>query len=202
MCNTENVWKIICSKQISRTLTKQELIKAKAVGWKQLVKGKMAEYKKIKCKTVTINNNNKKLSERNGIKIEFIRNVKSNVIPDKQKKSEINENQQKANGKIDLKRNNLKPKVFLESGKNAANNISNCKKDLVKNAKPDTKKIIKNCIARNGSLTNVKSNIILENKMTSEIKKFNGKKIQSVTDVLNAVSLTTRIKSCNVIRNK
>lgn len=169
---------MICLKQVKRKLTKQELVRGQDAGWKQLLREKMAERKKINCKSTPVGLNNQKWGSRNNSKIDFIKNVKSSA---------------KSNSEIDVLKN-ARPRVTTPVS--AKNNVV------------DKKKIEENNSRNNNSnnseislIRNVKSTVTLQNfKNTMSTRKSEEKKIHSVTDIIKTVS-SVRIKSGNDVKN-
>lgn len=170
---------------MDQKFTKQELLKAEDVGWKQFTKDKIAKRRKA---VVALNNNNeKKSSVTKSPNIDIIRNVKPSTMLANIKKSST---------KIDDKRTNANEQGNLIDSKSP-------KTDTTRNMK-SAEKIEKNKSdhSKLNSARNVKSSSIMldRKKNTEENKKTEDKRIRSVTDIINVVS--TRAKSSNSIRNK
>lgn len=190
---------MICCKELKRRPTKQEQAKAEDVGWKQVVKDKITQQKKAKSKAAVLNNsNNRKMGdERSACKIEFIRNVRPNVVPNNVKKTEqAKNNSRTVPGRIERK-----------NERNTAVQITNTKKtvvDVIKNV--DKKRNDEKGDYRGGFIRNVRSAVMLENKKNvEEPKKMEAdRRIRSVTDIINTVT-TARIKSSSntcIAKNK
>lgn len=159
---------------MNQKLTKQELLKAEGVGWKQFAKDNIAKRKNT---IVALNNSSddKSTISRKSTNIDIIRNVKP--------KEDI----RTSTTKTIEKKNNVPAKSLKAD---ATINVKRTEKN--KNAKSESKL---------NSARDVKSSITLDGKKNSEEnKKTKEKHIRSVSDILNVVS-TTRAKSISGIKN-